>query len=125
MHVDFGNNSEPKRALLRAARDMVDARARRRELFPQTLFGEPAWDILLHLYAGPPSADIAALSVAAGAPVTTIERWMTFLQAQGYVRPSDDRSPETAVFRLAEKAIRALDIYLAEILERSEASLRA
>ena len=71
------------------ARCLYVSRRLRDGLFPDGLFGEPAWDILLDLYAaeaeGKP-VDVSSACVAAAVPQTTALRYIGRLEAAGLVR---------------------------------------
>ena len=79
------------------ARCLYDSRRLRDGLFPPRLFGEPAWDILLDLYAadteGEP-VDVSSACVAAAVPQTTALRYIARLETAGLVartRVASDR----------------------------------
>lgn len=68
----------------------VYAVRRRREAIPGTagLFGEPAWDILLHLFiAARESRRVSLANACAGAsaPEATALRWITILERRGMI----------------------------------------
>lgn len=71
------------------ARCLYASRRLRDGLFPPGLFGEPAWDILLDLFAaeaeGKP-VDVSSACVAAAVPQTTALRYVGRLEAIGLVR---------------------------------------
>ena len=71
------------------ARCLYESRRLRDGLFPPRLFGEPAWDILLDLFAaeteGEP-VDVSSACVAAAVPQTTALRYVSRLEAIGLVR---------------------------------------
>lgn len=107
------------RALVQLARKMLAARHLRLQIFPTGMFCEPAWDILLSLYSQPSGGDrsISALADCASAPVGTATRWVQYLEDQGLVireANGGDRSGEFV--HLTDKAYRALQFYLAQIL---------
>lgn len=69
-------------------------RSRRAAHFPEALFGEPAWDILLDLYSHACrglQVSVTSACLAAHVPVTTGLRWIGLLESGGYIqrRPSD------------------------------------
>lgn len=107
------------RALVQLARKMVAARHLRLQLFPAGMFCEPAWDILLSLYSQPSGGNrsISTLAECSNAPVGTAIRWVQYLEEQGLVIREvngGDRSGEFV--HLTDKAFRALQFYLAQIL---------
>ena len=74
------------RALLRHRRN-------RDRYFPGALFADPAWDILLELYAaelGQQKIAISCLGVKAGVPMTTALRWINILEKSGLIERRQD-----------------------------------
>jgi DNA-binding MarR family transcriptional regulator len=68
-------------------------RGHRNALFGADLFGEPAWDILLDLYAAElrqERAPISAVCIGAGVPQTTAARWIRALEEKGLLSRSLD-----------------------------------
>jgi len=80
----------PKRSqLARLAYEIHVARMTRDRLFNEELFGEPAWDMLLCLYALPPRGEVltvSSLSLAANVAPTTGLRWQQTLEEEGLIR---------------------------------------
>ena len=75
------------------ARSIINARALRRELFDGNLFADPAWDMLLELYALACEGrriSVSKLSFAAGVPATTALRWIDKLESEGLVVRFED-----------------------------------
>lgn len=67
-------------------RDSIQARRHRDALFSQGLFSDPAWDILLELFAcrlEQRQISVSALCGAAAAPATTALRRIGSLESQG------------------------------------------
>lgn len=65
----------------------------RTALFGEDLFGNPAWDILLELYAcelGQRRISVSSASAAAGVPETTALRWMAVLEEKDLVGREKD-----------------------------------
>lgn len=72
---------------------VINARAVRRRFFDSTLFADPAWDMLLELYAlecAGHRISVSKLSVAAGVPCTTTLRWIEKLESESLVVRSAD-----------------------------------
>lgn len=112
---DAGDN----RAIQRAAA-MVESRERRKKFFNASMFGEPAWDVLLALYLAEASGvrtNVNTLTLSAGVAPTTALRWIDYLENQQLVRrekhPTDARA---SIVRITDKAQRALELYLLETL---------
>lgn len=74
-------------------RRYLRARRLRDELLPAELFADPAWDMLLDLYAseleGRP-VSVSSACIAAAVPPTTALRWLGRLEELGLVDREDD-----------------------------------
>ncbi|MFN6934360.1 MAG: hypothetical protein ACK4NZ_04325 [Tsuneonella sp.] len=99
-------------------------RARRSRLLPQSLLGEPGWDILLFLFAATTRGETVGTTKAcagSGAPAATALRWIARLSDAGLIEtltsPDDQRLRN---LRLTGKGIRTI----ADILDDS-ASFRS
>lgn len=94
-------------------------RRRRAKVLPKDMFGEPAWDILLQLYAEQQAGrlKIARLTSDLELPATTVLRWLSYLEDRQLVRredhPTDHRS---VIIELTAEAIQAIDTYFFEVL---------
>lgn len=94
-------------------------RRRRAEVFgEETIFGEPAWDILLDLFvAGERGKRVAVTSacIGSGVPSTTALRWLNVLEARGLVEREDDNADARRSFvRLTNKARCLMNEYFAD-----------
>lgn len=83
-------------------------RRRRAEIFADdTLFGEPAWDILLDLFVAAEKGKRVAVSsacIGAGVPNTTALRWLNVLETRGLVeREDDNRDARRSFVRLTTR----------------------
>ena len=70
----------------RAARVIYAYRRRREQLLQLDMFGEPAWDMLLDLFASQEEGrrvDVSGLCLAALVPQTTALRWITMMVDRG------------------------------------------
>jgi DNA-binding MarR family transcriptional regulator len=79
--------------LARAARVVLRNRRLRSRYLPADLFADPAWDILLDLFAADAegqAVSVTSACVAAAVPVTTAQRWLRELERQGLVQRSQD-----------------------------------
>ena len=90
-------------------------RLRRRELLPDALFSEPAWDVLIELYLahGRHRVSTTALSDGAGVAIATLLRWLEYLTQNGLVAVT--KSPTDARMRfidLTGKGLAAMTIFL-------------
>ena len=75
------------------ARRLLSARRQREGALGSGLFGEPAWDILLDLFAAHEqgqSVSVSNLCIAANVPTSTALRWISALEERGkLVRDND------------------------------------
>lgn len=97
-------------------RRIIAARAARRQHFESDLFSDPAWDILLELYAlrcEQRRTSVSKLCIAAAVPTTTALRWMDRLQSDGLVKREADPYDRRRVWvALSDKGFEALRSYL-------------
>lgn len=98
---------------LESVRTILSLRWARRSYFQPELFGEPAWDILLELYAAHlsnRSECVSSLCIASGVPATTALRRLVSLELNGWIKrrpdPLDDRRTH---MRLSGKSLQAFD----------------
>ncbi|MBD2841909.1 MarR family winged helix-turn-helix transcriptional regulator [Erythrobacter rubeus] len=102
------------------ARSIYSIRRRREFIFGDAdLFGEPAWDILLDLYAAYASGKTVSVSsacIGSAAPPTTGLRWLGILADQDLVvREHDPNDQRRVNVRLSDAAIAKMDAYFAEV----------
>lgn len=86
---------------------LLIVRRAREAVFGQDLFSDPAWDILLELYAASLNGrdvTLADLATAIRAPVPTVARWVAALKERALVELSSDSpgSPRFTVSLTAE-----------------------
>lgn len=96
----------------RAVSFIIKSRTDRRKFFPATLFSEPAWDILLKLYAvavEQRGLSISALARAANVQPSTAARWVDALEKRGLVMCQSVRG--TKMIALSEQGWFAMDSY--------------
>jgi hypothetical protein len=102
---------------LAKARNEYACRKLRNEALQLPIFGEPAWDILLWLYAheNEDRVGLAALAERAGAPISTTGRWLDYLVTEELViRASSDHPSLTLT--LTDRAAAMMDRYFARQL---------
>jgi DNA-binding MarR family transcriptional regulator len=96
---------------------LLKARRNRAKFFPGDLFADPAWDMLLELYAaelGQHRLSVSNLCDGAGVPPTTALRWITTLEKHGMLTRSNDPYDGRRVFvRLSSKGVEAIAAYFA------------
>lgn len=103
------------------ARWVYQSRRLRSDFFPDELFTDPAWDVLLMLYSAE-HADkpltLSSVCATAGVPETTAYRWVERLITAGLAlrqaHPSDRRA---TLLRLKSETIERLDKYLDALVE--------
>jgi DNA-binding MarR family transcriptional regulator len=74
-------------------RALLKLRRNRDRFFADDLFADPAWDILLELYAatlGQLRVSVTSLCHAAAVPATTALRWINQLEDRGLIARRDD-----------------------------------
>ena len=100
-------------------RSIIRARSMRRQAFAADLFADPAWDMLLELYAikcEDRRISISKLSFAAGVPSTTALRWIDKLEVEGLVvRTEDPMDARRVWIALSPSGLAAMDSYLRRI----------
>ena len=108
-------------ALLRRARIEFENRRRRAQFFGPSLFGEPAWDMLLALYLQSsfgPRLTAGRILQFSGSSASTGKRWLEVLADHRFIErdthPTDGR---TYFVRLTEKGRSALEAYLSETVD--------
>jgi DNA-binding MarR family transcriptional regulator len=95
------------------AQRMIEDRRRRGQLFGTAMFGEAAWDALLHLYVDHDRRiTISRLADLTGGAPTTVIRWLDYLEGRELVRrhrhPRDARA---VLLELTEMGVQLLDSY--------------
>lgn len=91
----------------------IKARRLRETFFPQGLFADPAWDILLDLAAARRegrAVSVSSLCIAAAVPTTTALRWIKHMVDDGLlVRRADQEDARRAFIELAPSTAETLD----------------
>lgn len=121
----LGSDASASEPLIRAdeIRALVRARRMREQYFGTGLFADPAWDILLDLFAAHLEGDeiaVSSLCIAAAVPPTTATRVIRMMTDRGLLQHADDPRDGRRIFvaltpatlaRLNEyfEAIRGLD----------------
>lgn len=111
-----GFDGPPVEAAVTAAevRDVIRARRLRDRFFPGGLFEDPAWDMLLDLFAAGlerTQVSVSSLCIAAAVAPTTALRWIGRLTAAGLLDraadPADRRRAFVALSKSADVAMRS------------------
>lgn len=91
-------------------------RASRSKFFGRDLFSDPAWDILLDLYAehlAGRRVTVSSACIGSQAPQTTALRWLTVLEERGLIAREPDAKDGRRIFiSLTDKAIQAMESFL-------------
>lgn len=99
----------------KAVRRILRQRRMREQYFPADLFADPAWDMLLDLYAARlerQPVSVSSLCIAAAVPATTALRWIkTMTDAGLFLREDDPHDGRRIFIALAEGASDALGRY--------------
>jgi hypothetical protein len=96
-------------------RAMLKMRRVRNQFFDGELFADPAWDMLLELYAaelGQQRISVGCLCVGAAVPATTALRWITTLENKGLVeRRADPLDGRRFHLSLSTSGLKAMEGY--------------
>ena len=107
-----GPSAETVRAVIRARR-------LRNRYFPEHLFADPAWDMLLDLLQAEIAqlrVPVSSLCIAAAVPATTALRWLKTMVQEGiFVRRADPPDGRRVFVELAPQTSRALRRYFADV----------
>ncbi|NLS29313.1 hypothetical protein S2M10_43350 [Sphingomonas sp. S2M10] len=100
-------------------RRVIRARRMRAEFFEGDLFADPAWDMLLDLYAAElehRQISVSSLCIAAAVPPTTALRWIGTLNEAGlFDRKADPNDRRRAYIALSDTARRGMDRYIGAV----------
>jgi DNA-binding MarR family transcriptional regulator len=106
-----------------AVRNLIKLRRLREQHFEPTLFADPAWDILLDLYASKlegKAVSVSSLCIAAAVPPTTALRWITTMTEHGALVRRQDRNDARRVFiELSEDSETRLRAYFSDAATRA------
>lgn len=97
------------------ARSEIRSRAARAQFFKASLFSDPAWDILLELFAAQQEGrrvSISAAGLTAEIPLTTALRWIAALEREELVERAGDPTDARRTFlKLTGTGLRAMTLY--------------
>lgn len=116
--LSFQTRQDRHEQLRARARNILESRQRRIELFGRSMFGEPGWEILLRLYAsaGESRQSMSRLAELSGYSKATAIRWMDTLTDRGLINrhphPTDLR---TIFVELSERGRERIETYLGEM----------
>jgi DNA-binding MarR family transcriptional regulator len=97
---------------------VIRTRRLRAQYFPEDLFADPAWDMMLDLFHAElmhRRVSVSSLCVAAEVPATTALRWLTnMVERNLFVRRSDPLDGRRIFVELAPELSHAMRRYFAE-----------
>lgn len=103
-------------------RELIKLRRLRDRHFPADLFADPAWDILLDLYAAKlegKQVSVSSLCIAAAVPPTTALRWITSMTEHGaLIRNQDPHDARRVFIGLSHDSEQRLSSYFAAAAAR-------
>lgn len=106
-------------------RAIVNRRRARDHFFGGDLFADPAWDILLELYAailGQRRVSVSNVCMASSVPATTALRWISHLESKDLVLRKPDPLDGRRVFlSLSESGIAAMEAYFGAVFPKAQA----
>lgn len=123
---DRGNSFAPQPAVIGETtidaseiRAAIRTRRLREQFFDRDLFADPAWDMLLDLFAAHldrSRVSVSSLCIAAVVPPTTALRWIgTMLEAGLFERQDDPFDRRRAFIGLTDKAAAGMQSYVAAV----------
>jgi hypothetical protein len=107
-------------------RQVIRGRRERDLHFDSALFADPAWDMLLDLYAArleERPVSVSSLCTAAAVPPTTALRWITVLCSQGLIVRTPDAVDARRIFvTMTDDAFDRLSAYFAVVQRRGNSA---
>jgi len=112
-------NAELPDLPVETVRSVIRARRLRGRFFPEQLFADPAWDMLLDLLQAEIAqlrVPVSSLCIAAAVPATTALRWLKTMTERGiFVRRADPHDGRRFFVELSQDASAAMHRYFAEV----------
>jgi DNA-binding MarR family transcriptional regulator len=113
------HNGDVPHVSAETVQSVIRARRLRTRYFPEYLFADPAWDMLLDLLQAEIAqlrVPVSSLCIAAAVPATTALRWLkTMVQEGVFLRRADPHDGRRVFVELAPEASRALRRYFADV----------
>lgn len=104
---------------LETVRSVIRARRLRPRYFPEELFADPAWDMMLDLLQAEIAqlrVPVSSLCVGAAVPATTALRWLKTMVSRGlFIRRADPHDGRRVFVELAPETSYALRSYFGEL----------
>lgn len=118
---DYGLPAEPVQVSAADVRKAIRARRLRNRPFPDVLFEDPAWDMLLDLYAAHlerAQVSVSSLCIASAVAPSTALRWIGRMTEDGlFVREPDPFDRRRAFMALSETALDRMNRYFATLAQ--------
>ena len=112
-------NQRSRYAEVMVIRQGLLARAQRGRFFNPRLFADPAWDMLLELYAASLTErrmTVSRLAERSGVPLTTALRWIATLEEEELIDREADRFDRRRIFLcLTDKGRSAMSAYFDDL----------
>lgn len=117
---DPGQTAAPdESAGRRVAEIMFNMRQARAQIFPASMFNEPAWDMLMALYVAHEVSAAADLARWTHTPLTTAMRWIEYLESHKLiVRESSPADRRAHMIRLTDQGRANMDALFADLVEQ-------
>lgn len=117
----YRDPSDSARDNAKRVRAWIRKRRAREHFFPSDLFADPAWDMLLDLYAARlegQMVSVSSLCIAAAVPATTALRWIKTLTDSGlFEREADDKDGRRIFIAMSDKAFASMEQYFQSACE--------
>ncbi|WP_298188977.1 MarR family winged helix-turn-helix transcriptional regulator [Novosphingobium sp.] len=121
--TDDNDSAQDHPYWLELARRAYSDRRRRSKYFDASLFGEPAWDLLLDLFIAEKEGrrvSVTSACIGAAVPSTTALRWILVLENEDLVwRENDPKDARRAFLHLTAKAYTQMIEYLSTTVPAS------
>lgn len=113
--AEWGENGSRVHTSLTRVGRILKLRKARDDIFGRSLFGEPAWDMLLHLYdahlQGRPEC-VTSVCAASGVPPSTALRWIhCLLDRKWILREGDSCDQRRLIVSLSPKGVLAMECF--------------
>lgn len=106
-------------ATLTRIQAILRARRQRDQIFDSELFADPAWDILLELYAaelGQYRMSVSSLCIGSAVPATTALRWIKLLEKKRLLLRTADPSDGRRVYvSLSSEAVQSMERLISSV----------
>jgi len=85
---------------IKIAKHIYKSRIARKDFLPLSIFGEPAWDILIDLFiaeSDDQNITVSSACIASQVPSTTALRYIAMMEKEGLVRRSPDERDQRKI----------------------------